>query len=90
MKNPANTLVVAVISGLLVFGCSDGADDDTGIASGNTIEEGIEILTGMEAGKQRADGSWEPDSIYGKVDATLSRYAEAMKAFAGHGDGHPA
>jgi predicted ATP-dependent protease len=51
----------------------------------STVEEGIEILTGVEAGSQRDDGSWEPDSVFGKVDGTLSRFAEAMKAYTGHG-----
>ncbi|MBD3333945.1 MAG: AAA family ATPase [Candidatus Eisenbacteria bacterium] len=46
-----------------------------------TIQEGIEILTGMPAGEQRSDGTWSPDSVFGKVDAALAGYAEAMKEY---------
>jgi lon-related putative ATP-dependent protease len=55
----------------------------------STIEEGVELLMGMPAGRQRPDGSWDPDSVFGKADATLARYAEAMKAYGGAPEGKP-
>jgi lon-related putative ATP-dependent protease len=46
-----------------------------------TIEEGIEQLTGIAAGKQLPNGSYEPNSIYGLVDKRLGEMAEAIKRF---------
>ncbi|MBU2692530.1 MAG: AAA family ATPase [Candidatus Eisenbacteria bacterium] len=51
----------------------------------STIEEGIEILTGIPAGSQNPDGSWEPKTVFGEVDSTLIRYAEVMKTYSGGG-----
>ena len=51
----------------------------------STIQEGIEILTGVSAGLQEPNGSWDPGSVFGRVDGTLQRFAEAMKAFSGGG-----
>lgn len=39
-----------------------------------TIEEGIEILTGMPAGTPDEKGDFPPDTIYGKVQKTLMHY----------------
>lgn len=45
-----------------------------------TIDEGIEILTGLKAGKQRKDGSFTPGTVNGLVYEKLKRFAEqAMK-----------
>ncbi len=41
-----------------------------------TIDEGIEILTGKPAGKQKKDGTYPKHSIYGKVAARLEQLAE--------------
>jgi lon-related putative ATP-dependent protease len=46
-----------------------------------TIEEGIELLTGVPAGKQLPDGSYEENSIYGRVDKRLREMAETAKRF---------
>lgn len=46
-----------------------------------TIEEGIEILTGVPAGKQLQDGSFERDSVYDRVDRRLREMAETAKRF---------
>jgi predicted ATP-dependent protease len=46
-----------------------------------TIEEGIEILTGVPAGKQLPDGSFEKDSVYDRVDRRLREMAETAKRF---------
>ena len=50
-----------------------------------TIEEGIEVLTGAPAGKRGADGRYPPDTIFGKVQATLERYARALPGAAAGG-----
>ena len=38
-----------------------------------TIDEGIELLTGVRAGRERRDGSYAPDSVHGRVKARLSK-----------------
>ncbi|UCF79663.1 MAG: AAA family ATPase [Candidatus Eiseniibacteriota bacterium] len=47
-----------------------------------TAEEGIEILTGMPAGKRRADGTYPKGSVNFHVDRKLSELSEKMKSFA--------
>ncbi|MFH0988525.1 MAG: AAA family ATPase [bacterium] len=46
-----------------------------------TVEEGIEILTGVKAGKQRADGTFESGTLYELADKKLSRFAEEWRKF---------
>jgi ATP-dependent Lon protease len=46
-----------------------------------TIDDGIEILTGKRAGKQKRDGSYPPTSINGLVDDKLTELAEGLKSF---------
>ena len=46
-----------------------------------TIEEGIEILTGVPAGKQLPDGSFEMNSVNNLVDKRLREMAETIKRF---------
>lgn len=50
-----------------------------------TIEEGIEVLTGVPAGKPDRDGNYPPDTVFGKVQARLRAIAEALRA-AGNGE----
>jgi len=47
-----------------------------------TIDEGIELLTGIEAGERDADGNFPPDSVNGLVEHRLSQMTEAQIAFA--------
>lgn len=54
-----------------------------------TIEEGIEVLTGEPAGEPGEAGRYPPDTIFGKVQATLERYARALPGGAA-GGGEPA
>jgi len=37
----------------------------------STIDEGIEVLTGTEAGRRRRDGTWTPGSINDRVQRRL-------------------
>jgi lon-related putative ATP-dependent protease len=57
-----------------------------------TIDQGIEILTGVPAGERDEDGNYAQSSINYRVEARLSEMAERRKAFASAGeDGqHPA
>lgn len=41
-----------------------------------TIDEGIEILTGKSAGKQKKDGTYPKHSIYGKIFARLEELSD--------------
>lgn len=50
-----------------------------------TVEEGIEVLTGVPAGKPDRNGNYPPDSVFGKVQARLRAIAEALRE-AGNGD----
>jgi len=49
------------------------------IYSVETIEEGIELLTGVPAGKRRADSSFPEDTIFGLVDKRLREMANIMR-----------
>jgi len=42
----------------------------------STVEEGIEILTGVSAGKPNETGGYPDDTVFGKVQAKLKRYLE--------------
>ena len=46
-----------------------------------TIEQGIEVLTGIPSGKLLVDGSYEKDSVYDRVDRRLKEMAEAARRF---------
>ena len=47
-----------------------------------TVDEGIEILTGVPAGRKKDDGTWEEGTVHGLVDRELVRLAKAVKDFA--------
>jgi len=46
-----------------------------------TIDEGIEILTGVKAGKRREDGTFEDGTVNDKVDKRLRQMAEKLREF---------
>jgi lon-related putative ATP-dependent protease len=52
------------------------------IWSVKTVDEGIEILTGVKAGARQEDGTFEEDSVNGRVDKRLRELAEKLKDFA--------
>jgi lon-related putative ATP-dependent protease len=58
------------------------AADQFHIWAVETIDEGIEILTGVPAGAREPDGGFTPGSIHARVEARLKRYAEQHRAFA--------
>ena len=47
-----------------------------------TVDQGIEILTGLPAGERRADGTYPAESINALVDARLASLAEGLRDFA--------
>jgi lon-related putative ATP-dependent protease len=47
----------------------------------STIDEGIEVLTGVKAGTRLADGSFEPDTVNARVDQRLREMAETLQRF---------
>jgi lon-related putative ATP-dependent protease len=49
-----------------------------------TIDEGIEVLTGVPAGARKADGSFEKDTVNYLVDKRLGDMAETGRAFLTH------
>jgi lon-related putative ATP-dependent protease len=46
-----------------------------------SINEGIEILTGLKAGKKKSDNMFEPGTINALVDEKLQRYASDWKKY---------
>ncbi|HZI94668.1 MAG TPA: AAA family ATPase, partial [Patescibacteria group bacterium] len=46
-----------------------------------TVEEGIEILTGVSAGKPDGAGSYPEDSVFGLAAARLGRFNDTVRAF---------
>ncbi len=48
----------------------------------NTVDEGIEILTGVPAGERTAEGEFEKDTVNYKVDKRLREMAEQMQEYA--------
>jgi lon-related putative ATP-dependent protease len=47
----------------------------------STIEEGVEILTGLQAGELQPDGTYPEDTLFRKADDRLKAIAEIVKAF---------
>ena len=45
----------------------------------STIDGGIELLTGIKAGRRRSNGSFEPKSMNARVDAKLTGFARRWK-----------
>ena len=46
-----------------------------------TLEEGIEILTGVRPGRRDSNGAFEPDTVFALVDRRLHEMANTLKAF---------
>jgi lon-related putative ATP-dependent protease len=55
-----------------------------------TIDQGISLLTGRDAGERRADGTYPPGTVNAAVQTTLATMAQKVKAFmkpGEHGEG---
>jgi lon-related putative ATP-dependent protease len=46
-----------------------------------TIEQGIEILTGLPAGKRDASGNYTPQSVFARADARLKKMATTLREY---------
>jgi predicted ATP-dependent protease len=53
----------------------------------HTIDEGIEILTGVKAGEKLEDGSFEKDTLNAIADEELQRLAKSWKTFSAEASG---
>ena len=47
----------------------------------NTVEQGIEILTGVPVGRQRKDGSYTPGSVFQLVESRLEALAQGLRRY---------
>lgn len=47
-----------------------------------TVDEGIQLLTGLEAGDKGPNGRFGADTVNGRVEARLKTFAERTRAFA--------
>ena len=47
-----------------------------------TIDQGIELLTGVTAGVADSENKFPPDTINGLVQATLEKFSNSAQAFA--------
>lgn len=52
-----------------------------------TIDEGLELLSGVPAGARRADGSYPPGTFHARVQARLAAMAHRLAKFGGPGLG---
>ncbi len=59
------------------------------IVAVSSIEEGMEILSGVEAGTAGADGAFPEDSVFGRAAARLATMREAAEAKADEGEKKP-
>ena len=46
-----------------------------------TVEEGVEVLTGVKAGQRAADGKLEPGTCFALVDERLREMAQTLKEY---------
>jgi predicted ATP-dependent protease len=46
-----------------------------------SVDEALELLTGVPAGQRGPDGRYPPDSVNGRVQARLVHFAEQLQAF---------
>ena len=51
------------------------------IISVKTIDEGIEVLTGVKAGEKQKDGTFEEGTVNDRVDKRLKQMAEKLKEY---------
>jgi predicted ATP-dependent protease len=52
-----------------------------------TVDEGIELLTGCPAGARGADGAFPEGSVHRRVEDRLRGYADLLRDFAASPDG---
>jgi len=57
------------------------------VYSVKTIDDGVELLTGVKAGEMRKDGKYEEGTVNYKVDKRLGEIAEKLREFPSLGEG---
>jgi lon-related putative ATP-dependent protease len=50
-----------------------------------TIDQGIELLTGVPAGEKDAEGNWPEGTVNARAQARLAKFAESLRGFAAGG-----
>ncbi|HEY5775745.1 MAG TPA: ATP-binding protein [Xanthomonadales bacterium] len=55
----------------------------------DSVDDGIELLTGIPAGQRNDQGLFPDGSLNRRVEDTLARYAETMQAYGSKGDKTP-
>ena len=63
------------------------AAGDFHVWSVETVDEGIELLTGCAAGARDADGAFPEGSVHRRVEDRLRGYADRLREFAPSPDG---
>jgi lon-related putative ATP-dependent protease len=76
---PASNVKHLMLDDEVVEAVRDGEFHVWGV---RTVDEGIEILTGVPAGRRRRDGTFTPGSVHALVDERLRGYADALHRFA--------
>ena len=74
---PAQNVVNLMLHADVIQAVEDGRFH---IYAVRTIDEGLEILTGVPAGDIQEDGDYPADSVHGRVMARLEQIAESLKA----------
>ncbi len=54
-----------------------------------TIDEGMELLTGMEMGERNEDGEYPEETVNFKVESKLKKFASIQQTFTGRGNNQP-
>ncbi len=54
-----------------------------------TIDEGMELLTGMEMGERDEDGEYPEETVNFKVESKLKKFASIQQTFTGRGNNQP-
>lgn len=47
----------------------------------STVAEGLEVLTGLPTGEREEDGTYPPESVFGRADARLRDLAEQVRRY---------
>jgi lon-related putative ATP-dependent protease len=47
-----------------------------------TVDQGIEVLTGVSVGERNGDGTYAPGTLYARIEQRLVHFAEKAKSFA--------
>ena len=56
------------------------------VSAVNTVDEAVELLTGIPAGERDDEGNYPEDSINGRVEATLLSFAKTLQEFDKEGE----